>query len=803
MKNTASYIACCLMLVCLSIASSLFAQGKQQYAITGTIVLEDKSPVPYASVAVYRQSDSVAVGGMITADDGKFSISVKAGNYYLHIIYISYETRILNNISVGNQEVNLGAIQIKPSSVVLKEVEVVAEKNKMELKLDKRVFNVGKDVSNVGATASEVLDNVPSVTVDVEGNVNLRGSQNVRILIDGKPSSLVGLSGANGLRQLQGNMIERIEVITNPSARYDSQGEVGIINIILKKEKREGLNGSVEASGGYPANHNLSLNFNFRKKWINLFGSYGGRYRQTPGRGSSYQEFTGDSLYSYERTRTHTRGGFSHNGRFGADIYINKYNTITVSGLYKGSDGNNTAQLVYKDFNSSGDVTQIVTRDQDEKETQRNLEGSFTYTKKFKKKDREWNTNFKYMDSDDLEKADINQQYDNGDAATIQQSSNTENQTNYLIQSDYIHPFAKHGKFETGVKATLREIDNDYTVMQQDSLGLWYILTNYDNHFVYNEGIYAAYAMLGNKTGKLSYQAGLRAEYSDIRTELIKTNEVNPRSYLNFFPSAHLSYELPKSNTFQLSYSRRLSRSGFRSLLPFSSFSDSRNLYSGNPNLNPEYTHSFEISNLKYFEKGSILASIYYRHRTGVIQRITRVDSTGYTRRLPVNLATQDAFGVELNGTYDIKPWWSADANFNFYRAITEGSYNGEDLGSDTYTWTSRVTTKLTILKQYNFQAAMNYRAPRKTTQGKTLGRYNLDLGLTRDVLKGNGTITFSVKDLFNSRKWRSVIEGENYYSTSVFQWRVRQFMLTFNYRINQKKSRGKGKQEYGGDDDY
>ncbi len=775
-----------------------------QSSISGNVIDGSGEPVPYASVVVYKTADSSIVTTGATDFDGKFLIETKPGSYYIKIVFLSFEEKTIQNIDVKGGQVNLGKISLKPGSIDLGEYEVVSEKSQMELKLDKRVFNVGKDLSNTGSNAAEILDNVPSVTVDVEGNVSLRGSQNVRILIDGRPSGLTGVSVADALRQIQGSMIESIELITNPSSKYDAEGEVGIINVILKKEKRDGVNGSFELSAGYPHNHNFSFNLNYRKKWMNLFASSGVSYRQSPGNGYSIQRFTGDTVFSYERIRNHTRGGLASNTRFGSDLFLNDKNTLTVAGLYSFSEGNNNASLIYNDYGFGDVLTQVVTRTDDEIERQENIEGSISYLKTFKKKDQKFTIDAKWIRSDDTEKSDLYQESDNGDLPISQRTSNTEDEENFLIQTDYVHPFGKKGKFETGLKSTMRTIENDYTVEELDGDGNWFTLTNYDNHFIYQENIHAAYVILGNQGKRFSYQGGVRAEYSDIKTELVKTNESNPRSYLNFFPSAHLSYELDSTNTLQLSYSRRLSRPSFRHLLPFFSFSDPRSFYSGNPNLNPEYTNSFELGHLKYFGKGSLLSSVYYRYRTGVIERITTVDSVGFTKVFPVNLSVQNAVGLEFNFNYDITKWWRFNSSFNFYRAITNGEYNGKSLNSDTYTWTSRGTSKFTIKKKTDFQVSFNYRAPELTTQGKSLAMYSIDLGLSRDVLKGNGTIVLSAKDIFNSRKRRSITETTNYYSESEFQWRTRQLIISFSYRLNQKKQRNKDGGGYeGGDGDF
>lgn len=770
--------------------------------ITGSIINEDNIAVPFASVALYNLKDSSLITGTTTDENGKLSIDAKPGKYYIQISFLSYENKTIPNIQLGKEGVDLGTVRLVSSSVALEEVVVTGEKSQMQLHLDKRVFNVGKDLSNTGNNAAEILDNVPSVEVDIEGNVSLRGSENVRILIDGKPSGLIGLSNNDALRQIQGNLIESIEVITNPSARYDAEGEVGIINIILKKEKRRGVNGSFEITAGQPDNYRGSFSLNYRRDLVNLFINQGISYRKNPGQGYSIQNyFPEDTNYSYIRDRNHVRSDVSNNTQIGADFFINKYNSITVSGLFHAAGGENSADIVYKDYNTVGSLTNTETREDTEREDEIAFETAVNYRKTFPQKDRVWTIDFKYVLDDDTEKSDIIEKSTLEADPLYQRSSNTEDEKNWLFQTDYVHPFTFGGRFEAGLKSTIREIENDFTVEEKISETEWMIIGDYDNHFKYLENISAAYAIFSQKIDRFSYQLGMRLEYSDITTELVETNEKNHRNYTNLFPTAHLSYELGKHNTLQLSYTRRLSRPRFRHLLPFYGYSDDRNLFTGNPNLDPEFTHSFELGHLYQWEKGSILSSVYYRHTNGEFERITTVDSTGITKIYPINLSTEDSYGIEFNLNYDITDWWRFTGSANFFQAITDGDYEGKSYYSNTYSWMSRASTKLKINKTWDIQVSGRYRSPRETTQGTRKAGYFVDAGISRDILNNNGTITLSARDLFNSRKWRSTTEDEDYYFESEFQWRSREVMLSLIYRLNQKKDRMNGRRNGNGGD--
>lgn len=790
---------------------TLAAYGQSSVSIKGQVIDENNDAVPFANAALYSSTDSSLITGAVSDEDGYFSIEAKPGNYILRITFLSYEEKSIA-ISLGNEDKNLGRIQLKSGAQILESITVEGERSQMELHLDKRVFTVGKDISSISGSASEVLDNVPSITVDVEGNVSLRGSQNVRILIDGRPSGLTGISTADALNQLQGNLIERIEVITNPSARYDAEGEVGIINIILKKENRKGINGSFSANAGHPDNYGASFSLNIRRKNFNFFPSYGINYRSNPGRGFSYQRFdpVGDDPdaepFSYRQNTKRTRSGISHNFRFGLDYFIDDRNILTGSFLLRRSDGLNKTRNEYLDYDANDILTRSVYRNEREEEPETNSEIALSYRREYQKKGQLLTADFKWIENRETENSTYEQFILQQDSLINEKSLNTENERNALVQVDYVHPFGKSGRIEAGLKSTLRVIDNKFRVERLDQeTNIWSPLTSFNNHLIYTENIHAGYFIVSNEFGNFSWQAGLRGELSDINVELKGDNQKTYQNYFNVFPSVHLGYKLSPEKSVQLSYSYRLSRPWFRDLMPFSNYSDNRSISLGNPNLKPEYTNSIEAGYLLNFETGSLLSSVYYRYKTGVFERIQVVDSTGFTSRQSVNLGTQDAYGFEFNFTWNPKKWFRFNSNANLYRAITEGSYGDTEFYADTYTWTNRTTSRFTIAKAVDLQASFNYRAPRITPQGENRAMYFFDAGMSRDILKGNGTVTFGVRDVFNTRKFRGITTRpeEGYYSESESQGRPRQFLLTLTYRLNMRKeSQREGRRDNSGMND-
>ena len=772
--------------------SSLTAQ------ITGTVVSETGAPLDYATLSLYNQTDSLLLDGSITDIDGKFSIDAKPGEYYIQVDFLAYQTRYLENIKLtrGQKTLDLGTIQLQPGAEQLSEFTVEAERSSMEMKLDKRVFNVGKDLSSRGGTANDLLDNVPSVQVDVEGNVSLRGSGSVRILINGRPSGLVG-DGGQGLRNLQANMIERVEVITNPSARYEAEGAAGIINIVLKKDQRKGFNGSFDVVGGLPETYGASANLNYRSGRLNWFTNYGINYRTSIGGGSLRQEVyrSADSTFLTLQESDRDRAGLNHNFRVGADYFFGEKTTLTGAFRYNIGEDDNLNVTRYDDFLNDTPLGYSFRTD-NEIENEEETEFSLVFRKQYDEKDREWTADVRYQDELETEGSDLRNEFfdpegnPDGTADLLQRSDNSERNKSWIFQTDYVHPFGEDGRWEAGARVSLRDITNDFSV-QEFIGGEFQTLPELTNDFLYDENIYAAYLMYGNAIGKFSYIVGIRPEYTDVVTELKGTNEINPREYFNWFPSATLGYEFSETGSMQLSYSRRVRRPRFRDLNPFFTFSDNRNFFSGNPDLDPEFSHNFETGYLHILEKGSIFGGIYYRNTTGVIERIRRVDDEGNSTTRPENLATENSYGIEFNGNIRPNKWWTLNADFNFFRAITSGGDEYPDLDADTYTWFTRGTSRFNIGKQTDAQIRFNYRAPRNTPQGSTKSITSIDLAASQDVLKGSGTLTLSVRDLLNSRRRRYTVFGDNFFSEGDFQWRGTTATLTFSYRLNQKKQRG------------
>lgn len=780
-----------LLVLITLLAGILYGQSGE---ISGTLVQDsDGEPLGFATVIAYRSADSTMAANATTRVNGDFSLAVAVGTYYVELQFLGYDDLTLEAIvlTAAAPSSELGTVRLGQTGVALETVEVTTERSQMVMKLDKRVFNVGKDLTGAGNNAADILNNVPSVNVDPEGNVSLRGSNGVRILVDGKPSAMLSSGDVDALRRMQGDIIESVEVITNPSARYEAEGESGIINIILKKNKQKGINGSFGATVGAPDNYGGSYSLNYRRRQFNMFSNFGLSYRRSPGGGNDSQRFfdpDGNLRARYDTETDQDRGGIGGNLQIGTDWFIDDRNQLTGSLLYRRSKDDNRTTVIYRDIDGSGNLLQTTTRRVLEDSENQNLESALNYTRTYARhEDQKLTAVAQYILDDDIELSDITQRISDRDRPLLQYASNTEYETNLLLQADYVHPFSDSIKLEGGLRSTLRTIKNAFQVEEADENGIFRVFDRFDDELQYNENIAAAYFIGSGEFGPFGIQVGVRGELSDVTAALLKSGVTNEQNYLNLFPSAALTYQFTEADQLQLSYSRRLSRPYFRLLLPFSNFNNPRNNSIGNPTLRPEYTDSYELGLLRYLTAGTVLGSVYFRRTTGVIERLILPADDGTTIRFPVNLGDRNAYGVELNFSYDLADWWKVTSDLNLYTSNTAGSYEETDYGVDRTAWSGRVATTIELSPKIQTQASFDYNAPQDTPQGRDLATYAFDLGASLKMLSGQGTLTLSGRDLFNTRIQRSIIDQRNYTSESDFQWRRAQsVVLSFLYRLRE-----------------
>ncbi len=780
-------------------------------------------PMEYATVRACTLPDTTFIAGCITEPTGNFSMQLEKGRYVLEIQYMGF-VPVYKNVTLDGSKnpFDVGKINLSPDHQMLGEVDVVAEQSTYEMTLDKRVFNVGKDVSNTAGNAIEVLENIPAVSVDVEGNVSLRGDDGVRILIDGKESGLSGMSTQDALRTLQGDMIERIEVITNPSVRYDAEGSAGIINIILKKDKRQGFNGAVNIRGGYPWMYGASLTANYRLKRWNLFASYGFNNRSNIGGGVNLTKrysdiIEGDTIFTQltDQTTERRMRRRGHNVRVGADYYITDRDIISAAFVYRNGRLETHPVVKYYDEYPQLGTSSYDERAEDYEEITPMYEVTMDYDKKFEREGRSLKANVRFFTNSEDAHSDITEKvYPNQEMQQLikelyQKTGNDQRMRNLQASLDYVHPFATKAQWEIGGKYTNRNINSLSEVTEKDSLGVYRPLPDYCYDYEYKEQVAALYTSLGNDWGRWSGQVGVRAEMTNIFTNLKGyahdgTDSINGgKPYIDFFPSAHLNYSVNENNQFQVSYTRRIRRPGFWQMSPFRSYNDNRNIRMGNPALKPTYMDSYELGYIHFWDKASFNFTAYYRHGNNTIRSYTYMaDSVFYS--MPVNFGKADDFGVELVAQGQMTKWWNLNGNLNFFRSYSNGTINGKEYPTESWMLFGRAVSKFKIKNWFDFQLTAHVMGPHKEPLGMRKGNWWMDLAVSKEVFHGNGTITFNVRDLFNSRSWGGESWGDGFWQYNTSTWNRRSFSINFNYRINQqsmKRNRPGGGEEGGGDE--
>ena len=817
MKKITSLFILLTLLISSYTINATEIEAPAEPEIKGKIIdMETDGPLEYATVSLFNSQDSTLVTGVITDSKGNFSLKAKPGKYYVVLQFIGYESKTIN-INLKNN-ISLGDIVLRPDSALLEEVEVVAEKSTMTMTLDKRVFNVGKDVSSTAGNAIEVLDNIPSVNVDVEGNVSLRGDSGVQILVDGKVSGLAGVSTQDALRSLQADMIEKIEVVTNPSVRYDAEGTAGIINIVLKKDKRKGLNASVDLRGGFPVQWGekffkedfpfqtgLGASVNYRFKKFNVFANYNFNYRDDISDGYTLTEYyNGD--YDYDPTienhddatqiteqltyRNRNRKG--HNLRGGFDYYFTDNDILTFSTMFRQSKGHNLPSVTYIDDFPFDGLKNFSRRTENWYNDRPMMEYTLSYDKYFGSKDNSLKASVRYFNNSDTEWSDIvdaefltQDDMDNDiPSLSINQHTQTqENQENLQATVDFVHRYG-FSVVELGGKYTGRWINNNMMVTENGIT-----LEDYTHDFDYNQQVAALYGSYGREFGRFSGQIGMRYEFTLIDTYLKGTNSGNNQNYHDIFPTGHLNYSLTEVDQIQASYARRIRRPWYGQMAPFHSFNDDRNIRTGNPELKPVYTDSYEFSYLRFWEKGNINFTTYYRHSTDVIRQFTTViDDISYSR--PENFGISDDYGVELVASLDIFKWWNINGSINFFKSNTVGDWNNRHYTTDSYNTFARLVTKFRIKNVCDLQITGRYMGPREEPLGYRDANYWCDFAASRDVFNKNATISLNIRDVFGSRQHGGESWGDNFWQYSESTWSTTSVTLNFNYRINQQQNK-------------
>ena len=798
-----------ILLFFVFISTSLLYSQNSKVIVSGTVIdAETNIPLEYATISVFNVNSEDVINGVITDSNGEFSIELNKGNYDFKVEFISFKIKYYKNINVNNP-LSLETIELSIDENILDEIEVIGEKTEIEIKLDKTVYNIGKDLTLKGNSVSDVLDNLPSVEVDIDGNVSLRGNQSVRILINGKPSGLVGISSNEALKQFPSESVDKVEVITSPSARYNAEGTAGIINIILRKSKLIGFNGSLSLNSGYPERYGVSANLNYRTKKLNFFNNLGYSTRTSEGSFINETEYYTDQAINNFLNENGIRDSERNSNYLntGIEYFISDKTSVVGSYVSRKSDGfTNNTNNVSQNFNA---ISKFSERLEKESEIDDTNEFSINLTHDFNKEGHVLTMDYQKEKSSENENGFIsNSQLKPIFTKYLSERVDTDEiQESELFKIDYVLPIKKDGQFELGFRRNNQYQDIDYLAENEELNGNFVNDLNLSNTLLYNEKVNAFYTQYGNKNNKFSFLLGLRYEESKTTVKQLANNTNNVKNYNDFFPTLNLSYQIKENETITFGYNRRIRRARSYFINPFPSKSSATNIFQGNPNIDPTYSNGIDLGYLKRYDKLTLNGSIYYRKETGVFTFIS--ENTGnfvlvneilvpVLRRTPINLASNKQIGLELNANFNQSKNWRLNGSLNFYESETLGEYMGIVYDSKNLTWSGRLSNNLKLFSSVDWQTSFRYRAPQKTAVSERKASIYSNTAFSKDLLKDKITLTFKVNDIFETGKWRIESFNENYRSYSESNWRGgRTLELNLIYRFNQKKKESRNSGDY------
>ncbi|MBN2776631.1 MAG: TonB-dependent receptor [Bacteroidales bacterium] len=761
---------------------------------------ESKAPIEFANIVIYSKRDSSIVTGGITDKNGYFKIDkVRYGKFYVDINFIGYGSHTIPEIMIkpDSKTLNLGKIYLEINAEMLKEVSVEATVNNVDYRLDRKVVNVNQDIISAGATAVEVLENVPSVETDIDGNVSLRGTESFLVLVDGRPSPI---QGSEALQQIPANTIESIEIITNPSAKYEADGVGGIINVVLKKEKRKGYNGQVSANYGTYNSYGADALFNFRTEKINFFvgGEYGNRIFRGDAISNSISFLNGDTTFNLNKFSDSYRLRKSGSARLGLDIYLNDNEILTFSGRYGLSGYGMGSEAWAESFFMHGDslYNPYYYLTENAMLAKRSyFSGDVNYMKNFKKAGHELQI-FGSIAGDFSDEEDKYDEFETdilrnpiGALLSEYRTIETGNGNTLTGKVDYVLPLFTKAKFEAGYQIKYSTQDNDYryqTIVSQE----WTDDTTRLNPYIYSRNVQSGYLMFSNYWKKLGYQFGLRTEYTDRLFHQTTSDQKWTYNKFDFFPSAHISYQLPADMQVLASYSRRLDRPRGWYLDPFVEVIDPNNIRQGNPNLLPEYTNSFDLSFQKKFGPNFISLEAYARQTTNKIERITEVYEPNPSIFVMTfdNIGEDISIGSELMANLNLTSWYNLNISGTaYYYEIISEEYNS----ANTFTWRTRLNNTFKFKKTgTSLQVGGFYRGPSISAQTTEEAMWMVNVGVRQDFLDRKLAISANIRNVFLSMKHESITETPTIYSYNLRQPKYPMFNISITYKINDFKRR-------------
>lgn len=772
-------------LLFLMFSLTFFAQ-KKVGKIYGKIVGATEI-LPFATV-VLKTANNKLIEGVVTGENGEFSFNkIANGNYIVEAQYIGFDNFVKNVLVSDNQRlINLGSVVMKEKTSTLDEVVVQGKTSEVSLKLGKKVFRVSKDLTAQNGSATDVLSNVPSVSVSPNGQVSLRGNSNVQVMINGRRSAM---TQSQALEQLPADIIERVEVITNPSAQYDASGSSGIINIVLKKNEKSGLNGQIRLVAGIPSDYRAYGNINYKIKKFNFFTNLGIRYTDYEGEYSRKQQTLTNGITTFlnqkENEDRHDDGQIFY---FGTDYFINEKNTFTVAYYRNETKDTDVTVLDYEYSTSVGNSRKEITNgNSQEKRDYNQLEAN--YTKLFEKKGQKLTIDFQY----DFWNSNKDWQLLNNQVLPVQTQlssirTNAKGNTNdFTLQSYFKTPVLKKGTMVIGTKFENRTIGNKF-LGEELVNGNYRKMNEFDNSLNYKEQIFSSYVEFSTKKDKFNYQLGVRLETTNVKIITPDVTKNLKNNYTNFFPSATIGYQISNSTSTQISYSKRINRPSLWELSPFYQLKDYTSRFTGNPYLKSAFTNSFELSFLYRKSKFQINPSIYFSDSKDVSEYQTIKDDNDFFIILPINLDKEQRYGLEASASYNFAKWLQLSTSLNWYRFNQKGIINSMDANFTDSTIFGNFSANVKPSNTLRLQARIYFQGAKNNAQTKTEATSMFNFGINKSVFNNRGSISFNVSNAFNTAKQKEQIMGSNYSLNTIRNRNGARFSVGFVYKFNQTK---------------
>jgi outer membrane cobalamin receptor len=771
-----------------------------------------RQPLEYATVSLFRADNNELITGDVTDQNGYFRLTgIDFGKYRIDVSFIGYTSKQSSDFELNTQNpsVEIGQISLSPTRETLEGVEVVADRPTMTYRIDKKVINVSQQHTSASGTAVEVLENIPSITVSIEGDVSLRGSSSFTVLIDGKPSIL---DASDILNQIPASQIENIEIITNPSARFDPDGVAGIINIVMKKHRLQGMNGVVNLSAGNQNRYGGDFLVNYRKERMNYYIGADYNRRGMTGQSVSRNEtYTEDTAFLYSNG-DFLREGYSWDVRAGIDFNINPRNTLSLAYRIGHRERGSESDLKYEEWVSSDPLRNIYSSLEEGNRGGMSHTLSLDYQKDFDENDHKllFQAILSKRDSEDF---NLNLLYDADDEVVSgQRSLEAGPGSRYTFKLDYTLPLDEDKKFEAGYQSRISMSDETNDLSQYNTIEADFIRDDFYSKVVeYQNLIHSAYATFSGEMEKFGYQLGLRTEYTDRSINLIGEADEFLLERWDLYPTAHISYNLPADQQMMASYTRRLQRLRGWYLEPFYTWSDAYNVRIGNPNLDPEYIDSYELSYQKRFDKNTLSADLYYRVTHNKIERVRSIFEEQANVFLTTfsNVGKDYSLGTELMIGFDPTNWWHIDVMGNIYDYRQQGQLNGQDYSASSFNWNVRLHNDFKLAQSTRVQIRGMYNSPSVSAQGERSGYFVTNFAVKQDFLENALSLTLQVRDVFGSMAREYITFGENFYSFRSWDPNTPIVSLTASFRINNYRNdrrgrvQGSGMDEMGGDDEF